>query len=109
MTADAALQNLVAELAETTPEDMAAVLAMLDPASAVKVRGLLAAYLRVGTAEQDKVTPLNTAGLSDWLAARVIARPSDDLDTYRMTPHAIETLRALSASVPRLSAVEARR
>ncbi len=110
MASETTLQNLVAELAETTPEDVAAVLAMLDAASAAKVRTLLAAHLRGKLPEADvPARPFDTAGLSDWLAARVIGRPADDLDTCRMTAHAIDTLRTLSAAAPRQAGAGIRR
>lgn len=99
---DKALRSLVAELATTTSEDMAAVLGMLDPKSAAQVRALLAAYGGVDDVfelEAD-TSYVNTSGLSDWLAARVQGRPLDGVAAYRMTPDAVEALREIATAMP---------
>ncbi len=99
-TADTALHELVAELAMTTPEDMAAVLDLLDARSAGRVRALLA--VQAGIAASRSGTAADTSGLSDWLAARVQGKVSE-VDPYHMTPAALAALRALMVSPTALS------
>ena len=98
---DKALRKLVAELAATTPEDMAAVLGMLDPRAAAQVRSLLAAYGGVVDVFDVEAAPqvVSTAGLSGWLAARVTNRRTDG-SAFQMTPKAVEALRQLTLSLP---------
>lgn len=99
---DKALRRLVAELAETTSEDMAAVLGMLNPRQAATVRSLLAAYGGVTDVFEVEAEPaaINTAGLSAWLAARVLGHPMEGLDAYRMAPGAVEALRDVTKTLP---------
>jgi hypothetical protein len=99
---DKTLRKLVADLAATTPEDMAAVLGMLDPKTSAQVRSLLAAYGGItGVFDVDAAPQvLNTTALSGWLAARVMNRPLDGPEAYRMTPKAIDALRELTMSLP---------
>ncbi|MBP2161176.1 MULTISPECIES: hypothetical protein [Asticcacaulis] len=99
---DKALRRLVAELAATTPEDMAAVLGMLDPKAAAQVRSLLAAYGGVADVFDVEAAPqaMNTAGLSDWLAARTLNQQMDGAGAYHMTREAIAALRQLTLSLP---------
>ena len=100
---DKGLRKLVTELAETTPEDVAAVLDMLDAKSAAQVRALLAAYTNIDDVFDLKtdVSPVNTAGLSDWLATRVLGNPVEGVGNYHMTSHAAEALRQIAATLPR--------
>ena len=100
---DKALRQLVAELATTTPEDMAAVLGMLDARSGAQVRALLAAYAGVEELPEvePEVTGVNTSGLSDWLAARTLGRPLGSGDAYQITPHTLDVLRHFAAAMPR--------
>lgn len=97
---DRELRRLVADLAATTSEDMAAVLGMLDPRHAAQVRSMLAAYGGVADAfhVEAAAATVNTEGLSDWLAARVTNRQPAGLEAYRMTPPAVEALRHLVMS-----------
>ena len=96
---DRELRRLVADLAATTSEDMAAVLGMLDPRHAAQVRSMLAAYGGVADAfHVEAAATVNTEGLSDWLAARVTNRQPAGLEAYRMTPSAVEVLRHLVMS-----------
>jgi phytoene/squalene synthetase len=99
---DKALRKLVAELASTTSEDMAAVLGMLPPRSAAQVRSMLAAYGGVADVFDVEAAPpvLSTAGLSGWLAARVMNPQANAQHEHRMTEGAIEALRQLTLSIP---------
>lgn len=95
-----ALRKLVIELAATTPEDIVAVLAMLDPRARATVQGLLAAYTDLPDVfEMALPPPANTFGLSDWLAARTLGQSVDD-DDFRITPGTADALRAIVASMP---------
>jgi hypothetical protein len=101
MASDTALRALVAELAQTTPEDVAAVLAMMDTASATRLRRLLAEYGGIALPEREAgVRRIDTTGLSVWLAARVHGSAAVGTDAYRMTPAASDTLRAIAESMP---------
>lgn len=98
MAPDGELHALVAELAAATPEDVAAVLAMLNASAAARLRSLLAAYAGMDTsALPPGPARLETAGLSDWLAARVVGETTDD---WRMTPAALSAVRTLAAAMP---------
>ncbi len=104
-----ALRKLVIELAEATPEDIAAVLGMLDARARAMVRSLLAAYTDFGDIFDLEATPpiANTSGLSDWLAARTLGQPADG-DDYHLTPKTADTLRAIVASLPPVSVIAGR-
>ena len=97
-----ALRKLVIELATATTEDIAAVLAMLEPRQAAMMRALLAAYTDVGDIFELEAAPqvARTSGLSDWLAARTLGQQPMDGADYTITPKTAETLRALAASLP---------
>jgi len=99
-----ALRKLVIELATATPEDIAAVLGMLDNRARHMVRALLAAYTDAGDVFEIETPPeapvaAPAAGLSDWLAARTLGQPRDG-DGFRLTPRTAETVRALAAALP---------
>lgn len=98
-----ALRVLVAELAEATPEDIAAVLGMLAPRSRATVQSMLAAYTDFdGVFDLEIVAPaVDTPGLSDWLAARVQGHAADE--DFRITPKTNEMLRLIVASAPPVS------
>jgi hypothetical protein len=102
IASEKALRKLVIDLAATTPEDIVAVLAMLDPRTRAAVQGLLAAYTDLSDVFDLAMTPAatNTSGLSDWLALRTQGAGATD-DDFRMTPKAAETLRTIVASMPR--------
>lgn len=100
---DDALRDLVAELATAAPEDVAAVLGMLDSRSAVQVRSLLAAYAKMENIfdlEADNGY-LDTSGLSHWLADRILGRHLSGTKGYQITPSCTEALRSLARSLPR--------
>ena len=99
-----ALRKLVIELAAAMPEDIVAVLGMLDARARATVRALLAAYTDLNDVFNLEAPPTaNTAGLSEWLAARTLG-PLPEGDDYRMTAKTAETLRAIVASMPSLPA-----
>ena len=102
---DKALRRLVAELATTTPEDVAAVLAMLDARTSAQVRALLVAYAGIGDAAEPEIdtAAVDTSGLSGWLAARTLGKPLAGPDAYHVTPAVTDTLRTCAASLPRRS------
>lgn len=95
-----ALRKLVIELAEATPEDIVAVLAMLDDRARAVVQSLLAAYTDIGNVFEMEALPptTETFGLSEWLAARASGR-SRDGDDFRLTARTVETLRTLAAGL----------
>ena len=96
-----ALRKLVIELAATTPEDVVAVLAMLDPQARAAVQGLLAAYTDLPDVFELELSPAaaNTAGLSGWLAARTLGQIVEG-DDFRITPRTADALRAIVAAMP---------
>jgi|SRR6185312_2786038 len=95
-----ALRRLVIELAATTPEDIVAVLAMLDPRARAAVQGLLAAYTDLPDIfEMALPPPANTSGLSDWLVARTRGQ-SPDGGEFRITPGTADALRTIVAAMP---------
>jgi hypothetical protein len=101
-----ALRKLVIELASATPEDIVAVLAMLDARTRATVRSLLAAYTDLSDVFSLDVPPAaNTARLSGWLAARTLGQ-SREGDDYRITPKTLETLQMIVASLPPLPVSE---
>ena len=67
---DRELRRLVADLAATTSEDMAAVLGMLDPRHAAQVRSMLAAYGGVADAFDVEAAPPRGGGGGGGGAAR---------------------------------------
>lgn len=97
---DKALRALVAELAATTPEDMAAVLAMLDARAVARLRPLIAAH----ASPEPAPVRLDTSGVSGWLADRVLGgKGNGGEDAWRMTPAAAAALRTLAAALPHLA------
>lgn len=115
-----ALRRLVADLSQAQAEDVAAVLAQLDPSQRHKVEALLAAYRGGAT-----VTPIQTVahapagpepetpeifeGVSPWLAARLGERRALRLAEagldHAMTAPAVAALRAVAGEVgPQASA-----
>jgi len=102
IASEKALRKLVIELAEATPEDIVAVLAMLDPRARATVQGLLAAYTDVPDVFNLEVIPVmaSTSGLSDWLTAR-IGKSGASGDGFQITPRTAEALRTIVAAMPR--------
>ena len=100
---DEALRDIVAELAAATPDDVAAVLGMLDLRTAAQVRSLLAAYTKMENIFDLEADTgyLDTSGLSHWLADRVHGRPLSGANGYQMTENCTEALRALARSAPK--------
>jgi hypothetical protein len=110
---DRALRRLVADLSEARSEDVAAVLAQLDPAQRRKVEALLIAYRGGGVAAPVQVVahappaPDPFEGVSPWLAARLSERRPLRLaaDTagpgleHAMTAPALAALRSVAAEV----------
>ena len=110
---DRGLSGLVAGLGGAHPDDVAAVLARLDPERRDQAQALLAAYAgRELPAEPsrrlagDAPAPLaakpayGTDGLSDWLAQRLRADPSAGASqACGMTPMALAALRASAAEL----------
>lgn len=103
ITSDRALRVLVAELATTTTEDVAAVLALLEPKASAQVRALLAAYGGIDdVAEGDsKPAAVDTSALSEWLAARTLGKHPGGTAAYEMTPAVAGALRNIVAAMPR--------
>lgn len=96
---DQALRRMVAELAATTPDDVAAILAELDLPQRRRVEALLADYLGEPAEAAPAPPPPSVhkaAGLSPWLAARIEGAPDE---TIRMTPAARDALRACAAGL----------
>jgi hypothetical protein len=104
---DRALRRLVAELARAHPDDVAAVLAELEPTPRERVQALIGAYLGQAPPEQVVETLEPQAaeaadalglGLSPWLARRVRGEEAPDggrsADASRMTQTAQSALRA---------------
>ncbi len=102
IASDKELRRLVADLAAATTEDVAAVLDMLDTRTRAQVRALLAAYAGIEDISEPEASPafVNTSGLSDWLAARTLGKPLSGADSYHITPHAGEALRACVSAMP---------
>jgi hypothetical protein len=102
IASEKALRKLVIELAAATPEDIVAVLAMLNPRARASVQSLLAAYTDVPDVFDLDVAPAvaTTAGLSDWLSARIqgIGAAGEE---FHITAKTSETLRMIVATMPR--------
>jgi hypothetical protein len=127
---DQALRRLVADLAQTEPGDVEAILGGLESPQAARVRRLLADYVgqdagpraaRPAPDPQPAPAVVNVIGLSPWLAARLGHEPRLALDpavrgtgpvavpepvaVFNMTSAALDSLRDAALAVqPRAAA-----